>query len=55
MQEDARMGSVTRAARSVGGDAGSSVTVGPQGPPHMAARRDEGRAHVTAPQGCRRS
>ena len=36
------MGSDTRTARSVGGDAGSSVTVGPQGPPHVFAHRDEG-------------
>lgn len=41
MLVEAQMGSVTRAARSVGGDAGSSVAVEPQGPPHMVVYRNE--------------
>lgn len=53
MQVDARMGSVTRAARSVGDDASSSV-IEPQRPPHSSLATRRGRVLATAPQGrCR--
>ena len=42
MQVDVGMGSVIRTTRSVGGGAGSSVTFGAQGAPHMVAHGDEG-------------
>ena len=42
MQVDAGMGRVARTARSARRGAGSSVTFGAQGPPHIVTRDDEG-------------
>ena len=55
MREVSRTGGVIHSASTVGGGAGSTVTAPPTGLRTCSLNAESGGAHVTAPQGGRRS